>query len=147
MSAHKPSQNQRPLKQFLLAVRRFRAQVAAQQEEIRIVPAKLPLMEEIAVIKQSISRSAAQYESMAGRTGHTRINPESEPMWDDWIDRPGTYASVSAELSTFIEARIEAFPIEAPASSREEAPFVAESSALPLYRGFGETTGIRPDGD
>jgi hypothetical protein len=55
--------------------------------------------------------------------------------------------AVSAELSAFIAARVAAFPAEAPGPLRCEAPFVAEFAALPLYLGWTETIGIRPDGE
>ncbi len=54
---------------------------------------------------------------------------------------------VTPELSAFIAARIAGFPAEAPERLRWEAPFVAEFDALPLYVGWVETVGVRPDGE
>ena len=54
---------------------------------------------------------------------------------------------VPPELSEWIAARIAAFPSEAPEPIRWEAPFVAETAALPLYLGWLETVGIRADGE
>jgi hypothetical protein len=55
--------------------------------------------------------------------------------------------AVPPELSAFIAARIAGYPAEAPERLRWESPFVAESAALPLYLGWTETLGIRPDGE
>jgi hypothetical protein len=71
---------------------------------------------------------------------------KSEPIWDDWLDGSEGAIAVSAELASFIEARIEAFPIEVPEIHRDEAPFVARFGGLPLYYGWGATIAIRPDG-
>jgi len=55
--------------------------------------------------------------------------------------------AVSSELSTFIAARVAGYPAEAPERLQWASPFVAEFAALPLYLGWTETIGIRPDGD
>jgi hypothetical protein len=54
---------------------------------------------------------------------------------------------VPEEVSRFIAARIAAYPTEAPEQLRWESPFVAAFNALPLYLGWTETIGIRPDGE
>jgi hypothetical protein len=54
---------------------------------------------------------------------------------------------VSPELSAFIAARAAGFASEAPERRRWASPFVADFGALPLYLGWTETIGIRPDGE
>jgi hypothetical protein len=54
---------------------------------------------------------------------------------------------VSPELSAFIAARVAGFASEAPERRRWASPFVADFGALPLYLGWTETIGIRPDGE
>ena len=54
---------------------------------------------------------------------------------------------VPQELSAFIAARIAGYATEAPEQLRWESRFVAQFAALPLYLGWTETIGIRPDGD
>jgi hypothetical protein len=51
------------------------------------------------------------------------------------------------ELSAFLETRIVGYAAEAPETLRWESRFVAEFAALPLYAGWTETIGIRPDGE
>jgi len=51
------------------------------------------------------------------------------------------------ELSAFLEARIVGYATEAQENLRWESRFVAEFAALPLYAGWTETIGIRPDGE
>ena len=55
--------------------------------------------------------------------------------------------AVSPELSAFIAARVAGYPTEAPERLRWASSFVADFSALPLYMGWTETIGIRPDGE
>ena len=55
--------------------------------------------------------------------------------------------AVSPEQSAWIAARVAAFSAEAPQQLRWEVPHVAEFGALPLYLGWFETIGIRPDGE
>lgn len=55
--------------------------------------------------------------------------------------------AVPEKLAAFIAARIAGYATEAPERLRWESPFVAEFTALPLYLGWTETIGIRPDGD
>ena len=55
--------------------------------------------------------------------------------------------TVPPELSAWLAARVAAFPSEAPEGLRWEAPYVAESGALPLYCEWTETIAIRPDGE
>jgi hypothetical protein len=50
-------------------------------------------------------------------------------------------------MSAFIAARIAGYSEEAPERVRWESPFVAEFAALPLYLGWTETIGLRPDGE
>jgi hypothetical protein len=49
-------------------------------------------------------------------------------------------------VSAFIGARVAAFSAETPERFRWHAPYVADFGALPLYVGWTETIGIRPDG-
>jgi hypothetical protein len=51
------------------------------------------------------------------------------------------------ELSAWVADRIATFPHEAPEQLRWMAPSVVEYAALPLYVGWWDTTGIRPDGE
>ncbi len=53
----------------------------------------------------------------------------------------------SAEVSDWIAARIAAFPTEAPKEKHWLVPYAAQFGALPLYSGWTETIGIRPDGE
>ena len=55
--------------------------------------------------------------------------------------------AVSPELRAFIAARVAGYPTETPERLRWQAPFVADFGALPLYVGWAETIGIRPDGE
>jgi hypothetical protein len=55
--------------------------------------------------------------------------------------------AVPPELSAFIAARVASYPTEAPERLRWESPFVTDFGALPLYPGWTETIGIRPDGE
>jgi hypothetical protein len=70
----------------------------------------------------------------------------SESMWDDWLDGSSGAMAVSAELAKLLAARIEAFPVEALEFHQDQAPFVANFGALPLYYGWTTTIAIRPDG-
>lgn len=54
---------------------------------------------------------------------------------------------MSIALQAYVAARIEHYTREAPGPLQEESPFAAEFGALPLYRDWGETIGIRPDGE
>ncbi|HEY7330549.1 MAG TPA: hypothetical protein VH592_23115 [Gemmataceae bacterium] len=58
-----------------------------------------------------------------------------------------TSIQIPKEVATFIGERIGRFAVEAPAQLRWQASFVAEFGALPLYLGWTETIGIRPDGE
>ncbi len=49
-------------------------------------------------------------------------------------------------LSALIAARIAAYSADAPERLQWHAPYVAEFGALPLYAGWTETIGVRPDG-
>ena len=51
------------------------------------------------------------------------------------------------ELSAFIAARVAGFSADAPERMRWAVPYVSEFAALPLYQGWTETIGIRPDGE
>jgi hypothetical protein len=53
---------------------------------------------------------------------------------------------VPPEIAAFIAARVAGYPDEASDRLRWAAPSVAEFGALPLYLGWTETLGIRPDG-
>src|SRR5262245_53958161 len=68
--------------------------------------------------------------------------------------KPGTFGgpgmsrvSVTPEEAAFIQQRIERFAEEAPEELSWELPYVREHGALPLYLGWTETFGIRPDGE
>jgi hypothetical protein len=50
------------------------------------------------------------------------------------------------ELSAFIAARIAGYAAEAADELQWQSPFVAQFAALPLYLGWTETIGLRPDG-
>src|SRR4051794_797134 len=54
---------------------------------------------------------------------------------------------VSAELSTRIASRIAAFPVEVPDTLRWLSSYATRFGALPLYPGWTEAIGIRPDGE
>jgi hypothetical protein len=54
---------------------------------------------------------------------------------------------VSAEDSAYITARVAAFSGEAPQQLRWQTPYVEEFAALPLYIGWTEAIGLRPDGE
>ena len=58
-----------------------------------------------------------------------------------------TRLPVSAEVAARITARIADYPAEAPEKLRWLVPYVARFQALPLYIGWTETVGIRPDGE
>lgn len=58
-----------------------------------------------------------------------------------------TRLSVSPELAAHIAWRIERFCSEASQTHQWLVPNVAEFNALPLYLGWTETLGIRPDGE
>jgi hypothetical protein len=51
------------------------------------------------------------------------------------------------EMSAYIAFRIAEFPTESEERIRWQSCYVAEFSALPLYLGWFETIGIRPDGE
>jgi hypothetical protein len=53
---------------------------------------------------------------------------------------------VDSEERAFIQERIDRFAEEAPEELRWQLPHVREHGALPLYVGWTETAGIRPDG-
>ncbi|HEY0710473.1 MAG TPA: hypothetical protein VGG33_26955 [Polyangia bacterium] len=53
---------------------------------------------------------------------------------------------VTPEEAAFIRERIERFEQEAPADMRWQVSYVRENRALPLYVGWTETAGVRPDG-
>jgi hypothetical protein len=55
--------------------------------------------------------------------------------------------TLTPELSALIASRIARYSIEGPEHARDEALLVAASAALPLYRGWTETIGIRADGE
>jgi hypothetical protein len=54
--------------------------------------------------------------------------------------------TVTVEDEAYIRERIERFSIEAPATQQWLRPYVREHGALPLYIGWTETFGIKPDG-
>jgi hypothetical protein len=54
--------------------------------------------------------------------------------------------SVTAEEGAFIRERIERFSVEGPESLQWQLPYIRAHSALPLYVGWTETAGIKPDG-
>ena len=56
-------------------------------------------------------------------------------------------APVNPEERVFIQERIDRFADEAPEELRWQLPHVLEHRALPLYVGWTETAGIRPDGE
>jgi hypothetical protein len=56
------------------------------------------------------------------------------------------HVAMSPEISAWVTDRISMFPREAPEQLRWLAPSVVEYAALPLYVGWWDTTGIRPDG-
>jgi hypothetical protein len=58
-----------------------------------------------------------------------------------------TRLPVSPEVAARIAARIAEYPADAPEKSQWLAPYVAQHGALPLYAGWTETIGIRPDGE
>lgn len=58
-----------------------------------------------------------------------------------------TSVHVPEELAAFIAERIGRFAVEASEQLRWQGSFVAEFGALPLYLGWTETIGIRPDGE
>lgn len=58
-----------------------------------------------------------------------------------------TWIPVTAEITARIASRIAAFPIEAPEKLRWLSPYATRFAALPLYPGWTETIGIRPDGE
>jgi hypothetical protein len=70
----------------------------------------------------------------------------SHSMWDDLLDGSRAASAVSAELAKFIEARIEAFSIEASKFHWDQAAAATKFSALPLYYAWTATIAIRPDG-
>jgi hypothetical protein len=55
--------------------------------------------------------------------------------------------AVPPELSTWLTERVTAYPCEAPERLQWLAGYVAEAGALPLYAGWTETIGLRPDGE
>ena len=55
--------------------------------------------------------------------------------------------AVTEDASAYIAARIAAFLTEADERHRWLAVYVADFGALPLYLGWTETIGIRPDGE
>ena len=54
---------------------------------------------------------------------------------------------VTPEESAFIQERVERFAAEAPEELLWQEPHVRAHGALPLYVGWTETVGIRPDGE
>ena len=57
------------------------------------------------------------------------------------------HVTMPPELSAWVTERISMFPREAPEQLRWLAPSVIEYAALPLYVGWWDTTGIRPDSE
>ncbi len=55
--------------------------------------------------------------------------------------------AVSPEFSAWLAERVTAFPNKAPEQLRWLAEHVAAVVALPLYVGWFETVGLRPDGE
>lgn len=55
--------------------------------------------------------------------------------------------AVTEDTAAFIAARIAGFPAEADEPLRWLSRYVAEFGALPLYLGWLESIGIRPDGE
>ena len=51
------------------------------------------------------------------------------------------------DVATCIAARIERFALDSPDQLKWQCHSVAEFGALPLYHGWVETIGIRPDGE
>lgn len=58
-----------------------------------------------------------------------------------------TRVPVTVETSEYIARCVGAFCDEAPEQLRWQAHYVAEFRALPLYIGWTETIGLRPDGE
>jgi hypothetical protein len=58
-----------------------------------------------------------------------------------------TRVPVSAEIEAQIASRIGAFSAEAPEKLRWLVPYASQFGALPLYPGWTETIGIRPNGE
>ena len=54
--------------------------------------------------------------------------------------------SVTADEQAYIQARVDRFVEEAPQELRWQIPHVRIHGALPLYSGWVESVGIRPDG-
>jgi hypothetical protein len=54
---------------------------------------------------------------------------------------------VSPELSAFIVARVAGYASESPEQRRWASSLVADFEALPIYLGWTDTIGIRPDGE
>lgn len=54
---------------------------------------------------------------------------------------------VSADDSTYVAARVATFAQEAEEKLRWQTPYVEQFTALPLYIGWTETIGLRPDGE
>ena len=73
----------------------------------------------------------------------------SEPMWDDLLDGSRRGIAVSAELAMFIEARIEAFPIEVlrspPGPAGAPSPSSAPYPVLRMERDDRHSTGRADD--
>jgi hypothetical protein len=55
--------------------------------------------------------------------------------------------AVSPELSPWIKERVDAYSCESPEQLRWLAVYAVEAGALPLYAGWFETIGLRPDGE
>ena len=53
---------------------------------------------------------------------------------------------LSAEVAWLIADRVVRFPVDAPDRMKWLVGYVAEFGALPIYVGWTETVGIRPDG-
>ena len=54
---------------------------------------------------------------------------------------------ISSQIAAQIRSRIAAFPTEAPETLQWLSPYTKQFGALPLYPGWIETIGIRPDGE
>lgn len=55
--------------------------------------------------------------------------------------------AVTRELAAWLADRIAAYPAESPPQLKWLAEFAAQAGALPLYLGWFETIGLRPDGE
>ena len=57
-----------------------------------------------------------------------------------------TRVQMTEDELAYIKARVESFPSEAAADWQWQCDFVQQFGALPLFLGWSETLGIRPDG-